>query len=335
VSVKGWLGHCERNPKKAYFAYRDALSPLLVNLRSDRLTYFAGEEVKMEAWVCNDTDDCVQAKMRFVVECGGKKLYSLEKQVETGECTTKIVANIKFNAPVADERKVMTVRMGLFSGNGNIMHDASVTIEIFPRIDISGISACAIGKEAHGILEKLNISQLPVQDARAFLISDIQEYDTHSELIEQMVRQNGATAAFLCLPPGEYALFGEQVAIEKSGSQYHFLSRNTGHDLVEGYSEFDFRFWYDNEKDRITPIADTSLQCAAMRPILLCGGDNKWEYAAAEMTCGKGRVIVCQVILGSHIENPVAADFVCRMLEEQKNCLYNTHDDFVEKQRDV
>jgi hypothetical protein len=72
-----------------------------------------------------------------------------------------------------------------------------------------------------------------------------------------------------------------------------------------------------------------------MRPILLCGGDNKWEYAAAEMTCGKGRVIVCQVILGSHIENPVAADFVCRMLEEQKNCLYNTHDDFVEKQRDV
>jgi hypothetical protein len=104
----------------------------------------------------------------------------------------------------------------------------------------------------------------------------------------------------MSLPPGEHILLGERITVKKSCSPHHFLSRNTGHELVKGYREFDFRFWYDQEKDMITPIADTTLRCDFMRPILLCGGDDRWEYAAAEMTCGKGRVIVCQAILESY-----------------------------------
>jgi hypothetical protein len=43
----GWMKtimDCDRNPKPAYFAYRDSLSPILASVRTDRLTYFSGIE---------------------------------------------------------------------------------------------------------------------------------------------------------------------------------------------------------------------------------------------------------------------------------------------------
>ena len=53
----GWMKSImdvDRQPKKAYFAYRNALEPLMVSLRSDRSNFFAGEETAIEAWICND-----------------------------------------------------------------------------------------------------------------------------------------------------------------------------------------------------------------------------------------------------------------------------------------
>ncbi|MDD5707782.1 MAG: glycoside hydrolase family 2 TIM barrel-domain containing protein, partial [Kiritimatiellae bacterium] len=44
----GWMKSImdvERQPKPAYFAYREALTPLLVSMRTDRLAYFGGEAV--------------------------------------------------------------------------------------------------------------------------------------------------------------------------------------------------------------------------------------------------------------------------------------------------
>ena len=53
----GWMKaimDVERQPKPAYFAYREALTPLMANLRTDRFAFFSGELVALEAWVCND-----------------------------------------------------------------------------------------------------------------------------------------------------------------------------------------------------------------------------------------------------------------------------------------
>ena len=60
----GWMKavlDCQRNPKPAWFAYHDVLTPLAVNLRGDRHSFFAGEPIELEAWVCNDRDDAPRA----------------------------------------------------------------------------------------------------------------------------------------------------------------------------------------------------------------------------------------------------------------------------------
>ena len=61
----GWMKaimDCRRSPKPAWFAYRDAISPLMLSLRTDRFHCFAGEKIRVECFLCNDTnredEDC-------------------------------------------------------------------------------------------------------------------------------------------------------------------------------------------------------------------------------------------------------------------------------------
>lgn len=56
----GWMKtllDCDRQPKRAYFAYRDALEPLRVNLYTGMSCVYEGDTVPVEAWLLNDTGD--------------------------------------------------------------------------------------------------------------------------------------------------------------------------------------------------------------------------------------------------------------------------------------
>ena len=56
---------CKRIPKQAYFAYRDALAPLLVSLRTDRFAYTAGETIQIEAFPVSYTHLSTWQTMNF------------------------------------------------------------------------------------------------------------------------------------------------------------------------------------------------------------------------------------------------------------------------------
>lgn len=55
----GWMKtivDVDRIPKPAYYAYRDALTPITLSLRTDRERYWGGETTDIELWLCNDTN---------------------------------------------------------------------------------------------------------------------------------------------------------------------------------------------------------------------------------------------------------------------------------------
>ena len=76
----GWMKSImdvDRQPKKAYFAYRNALEPLMVSLRSDRSQFFAGEVTAMEAWICNDLNSVPAGyQLKYQVEKDGKVVFA-------------------------------------------------------------------------------------------------------------------------------------------------------------------------------------------------------------------------------------------------------------------
>jgi hypothetical protein len=132
----GWLKSlvdCDRQAKPAYFAYRDALTPLAVNLRPDAFFGYTGDTLKVRAWVLNDTPEVpAGATLRYRTELDGKV-------VSTGRAPADIVASapqhqgvLEIKLPAVASRRPLTVRLGLFSKEGALLHDTSVDIDLIP-----------------------------------------------------------------------------------------------------------------------------------------------------------------------------------------------------------
>jgi hypothetical protein len=136
----GWLKALvsyDRTAKPAYFAYMDALTPLMANLRTTRYYIYPGETLPVEAWVCNDTPTVPEgAKLAYQLELGGKVIQS-------GISDAKIVASeptfqgfIKIAAPEVTKRQPLTLRYAILDKEGKVMHDTSVVLDLIPETGI-------------------------------------------------------------------------------------------------------------------------------------------------------------------------------------------------------
>ncbi|MFC4598766.1 sugar-binding domain-containing protein [Cohnella hongkongensis] len=330
----GWMKtimDVERTPKPAYFAYREALEPLMANMRADRLTYFAGEEIRLEAWICNDrTEAPPSAYLHCMVLDGEELLASARQPADIPSCGSACQGEVRFPAPEAASRKTLTVRLGLCDAEGTTLHDTELTLEVFPRRrSLSSRSKVAVlGREAGPARRlaaelELNTVELSSGPARPdiLLVDDVRLLsDREAEL--WAMASAGTRIVALELEPGSHTLLGVPVRIKSSGMlPVHFVSRKTGHRLTEGFRPSDFRLWYDPAADCIAPLLSSTFDAGGMAPILLSGNTNdrgEWgpALAAAETEIGAGSLTLCQVVLAGRCgTNPVAAEFAVRLLE--------------------
>jgi len=136
----GWLKSIvsnDRTAKPAYFAFRDALTPLLANLRTTRYYLCPGETLPVEAWICNDTPTVPEeAKLAYQLELGGEV-------IQCGICDAAIVASeptfngfINVTAPEVTVRQPLTLRCALLDRQGEGLHDTSVVSDLIPTSEI-------------------------------------------------------------------------------------------------------------------------------------------------------------------------------------------------------
>lgn len=322
----GWMKtimDVERNPKPAYFAYREALTPLMVNLRTDRLTRFAEQEVEIEAWLCNDrTYTPESAVLQYRVEWQDEIVFFGEEPASIPSCGSRFQGKLRFQAPKTGKRGELVVRLGLLDKDKRVLHDTSLRIEVFPAaaepVRVGGI--CVLG--GRGIAERLEAeaegTRIAVEKAEAgdvILIDDYDSYASCEPALTDAVKR-GARAIFLELPEGDYAIAGETVPVKSCGmSPLHFAARNPEHPLARPFQADDFRLWYDPQADHIAPLLEATFQARGFRDVLTSGntdGGGEWgkASAAAEKTVGEGSVVICQVKLAGRIaDNPVARRF--------------------------
>lgn len=110
----GWMKtimDCERTPKKAYFAYRNACEPVHVSLRSDRLTYFNGERISIETYLCNDTADALKAyTIVYELYTDNTLIKTGRTKAAVGACDVSYIANAEFVLTDADPRQKYTLK---------------------------------------------------------------------------------------------------------------------------------------------------------------------------------------------------------------------------------
>ena len=133
----GWLKcimDSDRNPKKAYFAYRDALAPILVSLRSDRFTWFDDETVSVEAYVCNDTNEASVEGHSMVFELydGDTMIRRSQTKAMFGAMTTAYIANAEFRLPPVDNRKKLQLKAILLRDGETVSYN-TFDLEVFHR----------------------------------------------------------------------------------------------------------------------------------------------------------------------------------------------------------
>ena len=348
----GWMKtiiDSERRPKPAFFAYREALTPLMVNIRTDRWAFTAGESMPFEFWVCNDTHDAgAHLTLNWQIEQAGQVLFSQKTPAKVEPLRSVFQGFFKPTAPAVEVRSRFTLRLALADG-ASVLQDTAVDYEVFPKAR-SGSAAmvCAVGGGAAGRLARElglkptteGVQGLPAGDKIiqftsrkksvkgvgglegpvVILVNDYAEYRRSMGAFDQFVAR-GNRVVFLNLPPGNYLVGGTGVKVHPCVMRpRQFASRATGHPLVEGFMPEDFRCWYDPRAGYFTPLLPTVFEAEGWEPILTNGngiwtGDWKPMLAAAEKRQGAGSWIICQVELdGRTKHNPAASIFARRLV---------------------
>ncbi len=325
----GWMKtvmDLERRPKPAYFEYRDALTPLSIDIRTDRYTWHCSDTISAELWVCNDTHAAHdRAWVRYQLEMEGRVVAAGRNETSIAAFRNEIAGILSIGAPRVSERTTVSLRVQLVSEGGEPLHESLREMEVFPEPSSCQTQVCCISNGRLGKLAAILGCDVLTPDqgfsASTILIDDMGIYEKYKQEIDSAVK-NGARALFFELPEGNHEIGNDTIHCEKCGlGGVHFVARNTGHTLVRGFRENDFKFWYNDARDMVTPLVDVVFSADSWSPILASGnGDfgGPWYpmHAAAEKEYGSGVFRICQLHLNEQCMNPAAREFARRLVSE-------------------
>jgi hypothetical protein len=320
----GWLKtimDVDRNPKPAFYVYRDALTPVAANLYSPIKGLFSGEMTRVAAWICNDRPQALSgAKIRYQIECQGKILRSGSTAATIAADESNFQGWIACEAPVVNERTELTVRLALEDAAGSLLHDTTQRFDVFPvlsplpKVDVLVIGA-KNGKAAK-LAQELGLNPVFAGAPAGLILCDDPKALAASAADLTAAVRAGARVVCVEWPLGTHALAGDSVTIEgcADGARL-FVSRATGHPLVAGFAPEDFKFWYHAGEKGIRPhLASLFANPGGWTPVLLSGQWEKTALAAAEKRDGQGSWVICQVQLQGRLDgNPVARLFAQRL----------------------
>jgi len=324
----GWMKSImdvDRVPKKAWFAYRDALSPTAVSLRCDRTQAYAGEVLPVELWVCHDPSEKLSgATLHYEVTFQGHTLAHGQTPAKIPACAPQGQGILRVKMPGVEAEGVVQVAATLVDAGGKPIHGSALTLRVFPALSPERQTPWVPGGSAADTKWLAKLGPKPVHRAPtrpvAIWIPSWSAYESHASEINTAVQQ-GATAVFLPLPPGEYRFGNQKIAVRKAGmGPRHFVSRATGHRWVDGFQPDDFKFWHFGSLGHPAPMLTTVLEAPGWNTVLRTGDGGwkrPWDYvpAVVETSEGQGRWVVCQIPLAQTIAtNPTAARFARRLV---------------------
>lgn len=328
----------DRRPKPAYFKFRDGLTPLMVDVTTNRHHYFSGEKLQIEFWVCNDRRaEFPRGELVWEVLQGGRRAFAQSAPAEIPSFTSAFQGFFRYAAPVVTQRERLTIHLGLKNPSGRLVHDHTFEVDIFPAFDRaknSKTEVAIVGRpegRAWRLAGKLGIEPHTFSTAREHArIAFVDDVDAYAMVRPALMRfaEQGGTAVFLEQRPGVvWHLNKTDVKIMELGGR-QFVSRKTGHPLVASFEPFDFSYWYDERKGYIGDVASTFMDGEGLALILqtamtVRAGDPKAHRmvrpVAGELRIGKGSIIISQLEASERVTyEPVAAAYYQAVINRAK-----------------
>jgi len=287
----GWMKaivDCERNLKPAFFEYKRCLAPVFCSIRSDRFSFFGGEEIALESYLCTDEGNEID-EIRYYALLDGRLIASETATPIAG----KSQGRISMKLPNISYKSDLKVYMGAFF-KGELK---AFVEECFKVYAFEELKPCSI---------------VPFS-----------EYAQNKAYFD-IKAQNGATVIIGDMPIGTIHIGDTDILVKLNAmNPIYFVSRDTGSRYTKGIDKNEFGWLYDSKEDKVTPIVYSTFSGDGLIPILKTTNKSekgKWEdsYACAEMPFGKGKFIILQVDLKKRDQNPVVVKFL-NNLSEDKN----------------
>lgn len=177
----GWMKtllDVDRNPKKAYFTFKESLQPLTVSLRCDRWSGYSLETIDVEAWVLNDcSEQTGEIKMFAKTYFEGRETDSFEMDLNNmPACTSKAIGIIPVEIPKVKKYGRVEIKAAIIK-DGLTLSGDSLSIDAWP-VQNENIPAYGMGKNALRLIGKTpGITSVDLAYAKAVVVSSADEYN--------------------------------------------------------------------------------------------------------------------------------------------------------------
>lgn len=136
----GWMKSimdCERRPKPAYFACREAFAPVLITLRADRFTYYEKENISIETYISNDLDEVYEGcQVIYELWSEGKKLQGGNVGVDIKSCDVTYAANAELCIDRVEDRQKFVLKAFVLDAGGEALSENEFCFEVFKDVDV-------------------------------------------------------------------------------------------------------------------------------------------------------------------------------------------------------
>jgi hypothetical protein len=319
----GWMKTlvcCDRLPKPAYFAYKDSLEPLRVNLYSDRRYVYAGEELEVEAWLLNDLSEEKELTVMAALRLEGHESSVYYRKDKVGAATSNLAGCICLKFPEVDKEAVASLDACILDENGVVLNEERLEFYVYPSLNKNVITDRIVVKgELALTLAKHNNLELSEEDAcGTALISDIS--DQSMNWLGSHMKKGGR--AVLLLPEDELqelSVDGISIATIPCAEVFFAASRPE-------YQRYHFNMLYNRQLDYIDYIGKRTIRCSQEGDNLVYTyakngflGNNgaKLELPfVKKLQVGSGELIIVSLLLEGRIGyNPNLEAFLLDLLK--------------------
>lgn len=292
----GWMKtllDCERTPKRAFFAYQEALIPLKINLYTGRTQVYEEEMVPVEVWLFNDTSKEEHLKIHAEVFEEGQKTavaaFEMEMSVEAAGAKCAGVLPITFEKKKRD--RAVWIQAAIWKEDGTILHQEKIHLSVYERKALPN-RVYPIGAEAERFVQ--TYGSVGDEASHVYVACGIQEGEIKK--IEEHVK-SGGKAIWLLTDERIEALFDGKIVKTKGCGDLFFAAAE------QEWNDHPISFLYNEEKGYIDSTAAYTIETE------LEGEDLFYTYAkqgflgsvgakthlpfVKRCSIGKGSLILC------------------------------------------
>lgn len=311
---------CERTPKPAWFAYRKALTPLSIQVETERSAFYSGEEYSFQLWICNDTHRTDGTFIDYQLEVDGKVL-------NTGRCAAE-VPSIKdavtfqgflpVKIPQVKKKTKLVVRAAIYDEKSQQYVDEDVAeVWVYPPLPKLNKKIGVVGEDADAddlirSLGATRVSSLNHLSAGDWAVLASRPIEREFVEIEKALKK-GAKVLVLKSALNDTLLQKKlSYRLDEEERSSWTLFRNRSHDWVKGSERRDLFYVYSSTEKAPTRFVFSSFTSSNIRPVLY----SHQSTVLGETIDGPGQWVLCGLELNGMLKmNPSLKQMFYQMMK--------------------